>query len=193
MNAGEVESATPIDDPDAECGRVVLEVGGANESNSSVVPSELASELDRVSRWGLRYGLVLVIGWIGAMKFTAYEAEGISGLVDNSPLMSWAYNFLTQRQFAAALGAGELVIAILIGCKSIWPRGAVIGAAAAVGMFLTTLGFMITTPGVGEASAGGFPAISVVPGQFLLKDVVLLAASMSSLADAVGSLPKTKA
>jgi hypothetical protein len=30
----------------------------------------------------------------------------------------------------------------------------------------------------GEATAGGFPAISAVPGQFLLKDVVLVAASL---------------
>lgn len=28
----------------------------------------------------IRYGLVLVLGWIGAMKFTAYEAVGIQGL-----------------------------------------------------------------------------------------------------------------
>ena len=35
----------------------------------------------------LRYGLVLVVAWIGAMKFTAYEAAGIQPLVANSPLM----------------------------------------------------------------------------------------------------------
>jgi uncharacterized membrane protein YkgB len=28
----------------------------------------------------LRYGLVLVIGWIGLMKFTGYEAKGIDAL-----------------------------------------------------------------------------------------------------------------
>ena len=39
----------------------------------------------------IRYGLVLVLGWIGAMKFTAYEAEGIKTLVETSPLTSWMY------------------------------------------------------------------------------------------------------
>jgi hypothetical protein len=34
----------------------------------------------------LRYGLVLVIGWIGLMKFTGYEAKGIEPMVANSPL-----------------------------------------------------------------------------------------------------------
>ena len=45
-------------------------------------------------------------------------------------------------------------------------------------MFLTTLSFLLTTPGVWEASAGGFPALSVVPGQFLAKDFVLFGASL---------------
>lgn len=44
-----------------------------------------------------RYGLVLVLGWIGAMKFTAYEAEGIKPLVETSPLMSWMYQLLQER------------------------------------------------------------------------------------------------
>ena len=46
---------------------------------------------------------------------------------------------------------------------------------------LITLTFFLSTPGVAEATAGGFPAISAAPGQFLLKDLVLLAASLSLL------------
>jgi uncharacterized membrane protein YkgB len=42
-----------------------------------------------------RYGLVLVLLWIGGMKFTAYEAEGIRPLVPNSPLMGWVYNLMS--------------------------------------------------------------------------------------------------
>jgi reactive chlorine resistance protein C len=34
---------------------------------------------------------------------------------------------------------------------------------------------------VAEATAGGFPAVSAAPGQFLLKDLVPLAASLSLL------------
>jgi uncharacterized membrane protein YkgB len=47
--------------------------------------------------------------------------------------------------------------------------------------FIITLTFFLSTPGVAEPTAGGFPAISAVPGQFLLKDLVLLAASLSLL------------
>jgi uncharacterized membrane protein YkgB len=54
--------------------------------------------------------------------------------------------------------------------------------------YLITLSFFVSTPGVAEAVAGGFPAISAAPGQFLLKDVVLLAASLSLLLASVQGL-----
>jgi uncharacterized membrane protein YkgB len=50
-------------------------------------------------------------------------------------------------------------------------------------MFLTTLSFLVTTPGW-EPSLGGFPALSAMPGQFLLKDVVLLGAALWSAGEA---------
>jgi uncharacterized membrane protein YkgB len=140
--------------------------------------------LERIGAHALRYGLVLVLFWIGAMKFTAYEAEGIQGLVANSPLMSWMYSVLSVRSASALIGSAELVIAGLIAVRPLSAPLAAAGSALAVGMFLTTLSFMASTPGVFEASAGGFPALSVLPGQFLLKDVVLLAAALWSLAEA---------
>jgi hypothetical protein len=45
---------------------------------------------------------------------------------------------------------------------------AAVGSALAIGMSLTTLSFLWSTPGW-EPSLGGFPALAVVPGQFLLK------------------------
>jgi uncharacterized membrane protein YkgB len=57
----------------------------------------------------------------------------------------------------------------------------------AVGTFLTTLSFLVTTPGVWEPSAGGFPAASIV-GQFVLKDVVLLGAALRSFGEAARNL-----
>ena len=137
-----------------------------------------AQRMETVGRHSLRYGLVLVLLWIGGMKFTAYEAVGISGFVSNSPLMSWAYSWFSIQGFSALLGFTEIVVALLIAARPLSARVALIGSASAVGMFLTTLSFLVTTPGVWEVSAGGFPALSVVPGQFLVKDVVLFGASL---------------
>ena len=51
-------------------------------------------------------------------------------------------------------------------------------------MFLTTLSFLVTTPGVWESSAGGFPALSAFPGQSLIKDLALLGISFWTFGEA---------
>ena len=124
-----------------------------------------------------RYGLAIVLLWIGGMKFTAYEAEGIKPLVANSPLMSWVYRVMSVGGFSSLLGVVGIAIGELISLRPVWPVGSAVGSGLAAGMFLTTLSFLLTTPGW-EPSLGGFPALSAMPGQFLLKDVVLLGASL---------------
>ena len=144
----------------------------------------MSSRVEAVGRELARYGLVVVVGWIGLMKFTAYEAEGIRPFVANSPLMSWVYGFMSVGGFAALLGVVEVAIALLIAARPFAPRASVAGSALAAGMFLTTLSFLGTTPGVWEPSLGGFPALSAIPGQFLIKDLALLGISLWALAEA---------
>jgi len=76
------------------------------------------------------------------------------------------------------------VLALLIAARPFWPRASAVGSVLAVGMFLTNLSFLVTTPGVWEPSLGGFPALSAIPGQFLIKDLALLGISLWSLGDA---------
>src|SRR3954467_13531398 len=144
----------------------------------------ISSQVEAVGHALARYGLVVVVGWIGLMKFTAYEAEGIRPFVANSPLMSWVYGLISVRGFSAVLGVVEVTIALLIAARPLSPRACTLGSALAVGMFLTTLSFLVTTPGVWEPSLGGFPALSAVPGQFLIKDVALLGIALWSLGEA---------
>ena len=145
----------------------------------------ISSRIDSIGRRALPAGLASVIAWVGAMKFTAYEAEGITGLVQNHPLMSWVYNVMSVRAFGTTLGVIEVGIALAIVLGFIMPRVGALGAALAIGMFATTLSFIVTTPGVFEPSLGGFPALSIMPGQFLIKDIVLLAASIWLLGDSL--------
>jgi len=70
---------------------------GAIRTQSSVVQE--AVTLEAVGQAIVRYGLVLVLGWIGAMKFTAYQAAGIQPLVASSPLMGWMYGLLGVQAF----------------------------------------------------------------------------------------------
>ena len=77
----------------------------------------------------------------------------------------------------------EVAVAVLIAARPPSPRASALGSAPAVGMFLTTLSFLATTPGVWEPSAGGFPALSALPGQFLIKDLALLGIALWSLGE----------
>ena len=139
--------------------------------------------LKQAGQFLLRYGLVLVLGWIGAMKFTAYEAKGIEGLIRTSPLMSWLYNFLSLQATSNLIGVTELLAALLIAIKPLSAKLSAVGSAIAVCTFLSTLTFLFSLPGW-EASLGGFPALSG-SGGFLLKDVVLLGAALFTLSESL--------
>ena len=148
----------------------------------------MSNRLQLIGMHVTRYGLVLVLLWIGGMKFTAYEAEGIRPLVANSPLMGWVYNLMSVTAFSSLLGVVEIAIGVLIALRPVWPAGSALGSGLAVGMFLTTLSFLVTTPGW-EPSLGGFPAVSAMPGQFVLKDIVLLGAALWTAGEAWAARP----
>ncbi|QRM33749.1 YkgB family protein [Microvirga sp. VF16] len=140
-----------------------------------------------VTTAGLYASLVVVYAWFGGMKFTAYEAEGLTGLVGNSPLLSWVYPIFGVRGFSGLLGVLELSIGALIAARLVNPVYSLVGGALSAGLFVTTLSFMATTPGVFLPEVG-YPAISVAPGQFLLKDIGLLAVSLAIAVDSLSSM-----
>jgi len=156
--------------------------------DAAIRQTNSANTLLRISDYAVRYSIVLVLAWIGAMKFSAYEAGAIEGLVASSPLLSWLYAIGSQQGVSNLIGTIEIATAIAIAIGPLYRPAAIAGALGAIATFAITLSFLFTAPGW-EASLGGFPALSVVPGQFLLKDVVLLAASVSLLGRAIG--PRT--
>src|SRR6516165_5881923 len=111
-----------------------------------------------------QYGLVVVIAWIGGLKYTSYEAAAIQPLIAHSPVFSWVYGLVSVRAFAVALGTLEIMAVLL---------------------FAGTLSFLFTTPGV--LAPSGFPVLSVLPGQFLLKDLVLIGVSLWTLGDSLAA------
>ena len=154
---------------------------------SSINLVNYGAKLESSGRYIVRYSLVLVLAWIGLMKFTAYEATSIEGLVSSSPFLSWLYSVFSVRVTAAIIGSVELIAVLLLALKPLSARAGIVGGLLASAIFLTTLSFLFTVPGW-EASLGGFPALSVLPGQFLIKDVLLLAVSLFLLGDAFKAL-----
>lgn len=147
-------------------------------------PIVQTSTIDTVARLLGRYGLVVVIGWIGLLKFANYEAHQIQPLVANSPFMGWLYHIFPVYTFSALLGVFEVTAAVLLAVKPVAPKLSIVGSLLAIVLFVGTTSFLLTTPGLGESAGGGFPAITLL-GEFLLKDIPLLGLSFWTLADAI--------
>lgn len=117
-----------------------------------------------------RFGTVLVLLWIGTLKFVPYEANGIVRLIETSPFMSWIYTFLSVHQTGTVIGVVEVAAGLLL---LGWPYrrvGGLIGAFLAVGTFTMTLTFLFTLPG--WAPDAGAPWLSG-SGAFFVKDQLL--------------------
>ncbi len=130
----------------------------------------------------VRYGLVVVLAWIGAGKYVKMDARV---LIEHSPLMSWVFDVFSATTVARGLGTMEMVAAVLIALRPVWPRASIAGSALAVVLFLGTLSFLFTTPGVVVARVSGLPVLSAQPGQFLLKDLVLIGVAIWILGDSL--------
>ena len=134
----------------------------------------------------LRYGLVSILLWVGLLKFTAYEALAIQPLVENSPLLSWVYDLFSVRTFSAMLGSFEIALALMIAVRPFSWLISAVGSLGAVALFLVTLTFVFTTPDAFQ-SGYGIPFLSPMPGQFVAKDVGLLAIAIWTAGEALSA------
>ena len=169
-----------------------------------------AARLDRVAMAMLRAALVIVLVWIGGLKFVNYEADSIVPLVANSPIMRFLYNrpeeYRTHMNkegelnpqhrawqqengtytFSHGLGTVIIGIALLIALYPVKPELSALGSILLICMSCTTLSFLITTPeawvpALGDANHG-FPYLSGA-GRLIVKDLIMLAAAVVTLAD----------
>ena len=169
-----------------------------------------AAKLDRIAMGMLRVALVVVLVWIGGLKFFSYEADSIVPLVANSPVMSFLYHRPAEYRthmnkegelnpqhrawhqangtytFSDGLGILIVSIGLLIALYPVSPRLAALGSALLILMACTTLSFLITTPeawvpALGDANHG-FPYLAGA-GRLIVKDFIMLAAAVVTLAD----------
>lgn len=142
-----------------------------------------ADDLACLGSMVLRSALATNILWIGALKFKQYEVENDEPLVTSSPLFSRFRERLGAQRLNRLIGVAEIVVGSLIAAKPLAPRASAIGSFGAVGMFLTTLSFLATTPGVRQEDQGLLSLSQL--GQFLLKDTVLLGAALLTGAESL--------
>ena len=123
----------------------------SNAPVTSAIRADVSTWLTTAGQLVSRYGLVVVLAWIGFGKYVKMEARV---LIEHSPLMSWIYDFLSVGAVAAALGTAEITAAVLIAFRPLWPTVSAVGSAIAVVLFLGTVSFLFTTPGLAVAHLG---------------------------------------
>ncbi|WP_309603072.1 DUF417 family protein [Sphingomonas sp.] len=122
----------------------------------------------------VRWSIVLIFFWFGGMKFAAYEAEGVAGIAQNYWAFGWLYPLVGVAGASAVIGVIELTAGVMIALGQRVALASLLGGLMGVATFLITLSFMLTAPTAWQEGYG-FPALGS-SGQFLMKDVVLLAA-----------------
>lgn len=123
-------------------------------------------------------GVVLILLWIGIFKFTPVEARAIQQLVEYSPLMSWMYKVGSVQAVSNVIGIFEIITAFLLAISPLSKKIAFIGGLFGTIIFLTTLTFLLSTPGV-------FRIVDNVPVTdfFILKDIMALGICLQVLLD----------
>ena len=145
-----------------------------------MTPSQSLTRLD--GRAALRFGIALILLWFGYMKFLPYEAEGVRGIAEDYWLFGWLYPLVGVGGASAVIGVLEVTAGVLIALGGRFPWAGLLGALMGVATFVVTLSFFFTAPGVWQEGYG-FPALGST-GQFLAKDVGLLAICVYLLLDA---------
>lgn len=133
----------------------------------------------RIAPTFLRISLGLTLLWIGALKFS--DPAPVVGLLEAS------LPFLASAWVVYLLGVLEVAGAILL-FTGIGLRWVGLGL---VGLFAGTLLIFLIAPAVSYGE-GGFPFLTLA-GEFLLKDLVLMAAATAMVATAqdVEATPST--
>jgi reactive chlorine resistance protein C len=161
----------------------VREIERRNQTEEGRVHSSIAhtpvpfrlSPAHRIEAAGagiVRWSIVFLLLFFGALKWTAAEADAIAPFIVNSPALRWI-GFVFGRQGASeVIGVLELAIAVLIALRRWAPRLAMVGGFLGAVMFLTTLSFLVTTPGLGDGAA------------FLMKDLPLLGGALWTAGEA---------
>jgi uncharacterized membrane protein YkgB len=112
----------------------------------------------------LRIAMGIILVWIGGLKFV--DPSPVVGLIGASP-----FAFLASNGFVYLLGLGEVIVGVLLFANIQVKYVGILNML----LFVGTIAILILTPKVAYGDAG-FPLLSL-PGEFLLKDIVLMAAS----------------
>ena len=138
----------------------------------------------------VRAAMVLIFALFGYQKWFDYEAQVLIPFISNGPFIFWLEPVFGVHGASYFLGVSEWLFGTLL-FAGFWskPLG-ILGAIGSSGTFIMTVTIIPFMPD--GWAAVGFPAMAI-NNAFLLKDVVLLAASIYLLKQDIIRLARTAA
>ena len=123
----------------------------------------------------MRAAMVLIFALFGYQKWFDYEAQVLIPFISNGPFIFWLEPVFGVHGASYFLGVSEWLFGTLL-LAGFWSRPlGILGAIGSTGTFVMTVTIIPFIPN--GWAAVGFPAMAI-NNAFLLKDVVLLAASL---------------
>jgi uncharacterized membrane protein YkgB len=142
----------------------------------------------------MRASLVVLFLFFGYQKWFDYEAQALIPYISHGPLLFWMYPVFGIRGATWVLGVSEWSFALLLFLGFWHKRLGILGALGSCAAFIGTVTIIPFMPDGWAASAGGFAAMTRNVS-FLMKDVVLFAASVylltQDVARVAASAPQT--
>src|SRR5262245_66353454 len=135
----------------------------------------------------IRASMVIMFFFFGYQKWFPYEFERLVPFISNGPLIWWLYPVFGHAGASYFLGVSEWTFGALL-LAGFWnKRLGVLGALGSTGTFIATVTIIPFMPEGWDVAAvtGNVP--------FLMKDVVLLAASLYLLKEDVVRVRKDRA
>ena len=143
---------------------------------------DLANKIENSGVTLVYIALAIIYIWFGGIKFTDGVAEGMYGMISSNPLVSWMYLIFNKQGMVNFLGTLEVIIGLLFLGRFVNPLLSALAGALSIALFIVTITMMLTLDGI--TTDAGFPVLSFL-GEFLLKDVGLLAASLFVLGNSL--------
>ncbi|PKI17848.1 DUF417 family protein [Colwellia sp. 12G3] len=122
-----------------------------------------------VSAWISIMPVLVVLLWIGGMKFTLLEAQGIEALVKSSPFMGWLYNFFSLQATSNIIGIYDLIAVVFLILAMYSAKLMLPAILMSAMVFVVTQSFLVTFTGSLSSET-----ILSTTGHFLIKDLWFL-------------------
>lgn len=137
----------------------------------------------QVAQFILRYGLGVVLIWLGLMKFKNSEALQIEQAMTQTVLFAWLLKYLTVYALSMVIAWIQIVAGILLMLRPVSRKLSTWGGAMAMVIFLAGI-LVFFTSGLVWQTGYGFPELSRA-GHAFLKDFILFGAAAWCFSDAL--------